>query len=101
MKIVLDEELRELLRKKKKNIISVEIAKSDHSDFEVSEIFLRLVSRDFADYLIKKKRCRELAAESGESVLLPAYKLEYEETVRFGLKKRGLFQKITWFGIKL
>ena len=93
--------LKAYLEGRKKQIISVEIASSDHSDFDVTEIFLRLVSEDFADYLIKKKNYRARTTEDGGTVLLPAYRLEYDDKVVFDLRTRWIFKHITYTGIRL
>ena len=56
MKVEYSPELLELLRSKKKRNISIEVASSDHSDIEVTEIFLRYVTDEFADYLVPHRR---------------------------------------------
>ena len=104
------EELLEHMTKKRRRVLSVEVASSNHSDFEVTEIFLRMVKDDFAQYLQEKKRYRARPlylrgadpdnAPAGE-VLLPPYKLEISEDVVFGLKKVLFFDKITMEGISL
>ena len=101
MTIELTPALKDYLKDRKKKIISVEIASSDHSDFEVTEIFLRLVSEDFADYLIKKKNYRPRKSEDGHTVLLPSYRLEYDDTIVFDLKTHWIFKRITYTGIRL
>ena len=65
-------ELGEYMKEKGKHVLSVEVASSDRSDFEVTELYLRLVKDDFAEYLKEKKRYRarplflEEAAAPGE-----------------------------------
>lgn len=55
MEIVYAPELLAYMKKRGKMNISVEVASSDHSDFEVTELYLRLVTDDFASYLTEKK----------------------------------------------
>ena len=112
------EELHYYMKKKRRRVLSVEVASSDRSDVEVTEIFLRLVKDDFAEYLKEKKRyrSRELylrepgaGAHPGNAsepipvgeVLLPPYKLEIAEDVVFGLKKILFFDKMTVDGVRL
>ena len=101
MEFVVTPELAEHMKKKKKTGIAIKIATSDHSDFDVTELFLQLVNDDFADYLKEKYNYRERTAESGERVLLPNYRLEYDRRVVFGLKKVFLFHKVTMDGVRL
>ena len=100
-------EFFEHMKKKQKTVVSVEVATSDTSDFDVSEIYLRFVRDDFASYLIESKHYRErdLYLEGGDEivgrVLLPKYRLEIDETVRFSLGHFWVFKKLEVEGIRL
>ena len=96
----IDPDLCEYMKRKRRPNIVVDVATSNTSDFEVSEIFLRLASDAQADYLIGKKKFRPREAEGGR-ILLPQYRLEYSETVRFGLRKRWMFRSLFYEGIQL
>ena len=100
MKVEYSPELLELLCSKKKRNISIEVASSDHSDIEVTEIFLRYVTDEFADYLVQKKKYRAVTTEIGR-ILLPNYRLEYDDTIRFYLKKVWIFRKLEVEGVRL
>ena len=100
MKVEHSPELLAYMQEKRRKTISVEVAKSDHSDFEVAEIYLRLVKDDFASYLKDKKRYRSVKTEEGE-LLLPPYVLEIDPVVRLCLKRRWVFRTITVDGIRL
>ena len=93
--------LEAYLKNRKRHIISIEVASSDHSDFDVTEIFLRLVTDDFASYLIDKKNYRQRLSEEGVPILLPSYHLEYDDIVTFDVRKWLFFNKVTYSGIKL
>ena len=80
--------------------IAVEVASSDHSDFEVTEIYCRYVRESFADYLVEKKQYRSVGTEVGR-VLLPPYRLVYGETLRFFLKKYWIFRQLAVEGVSL
>jgi hypothetical protein len=86
------------MKEKGKDTIAVEVVTSDYSDFEISELYVHLVDEKQAQYFIKKKRYIPVQTEFGE-VLLPPFRLDCEDTVRFGLKKRWLFNSITYAGI--
>ena len=100
MRFVFEPALTEYMKKKKKTVLCVEVASSDHSDIEIAEIYLRLADDRFAAYLLEKKRYREMPAEGGR-VLLTPYRLSYDETVTFSLKKQFFFHRITFDGIRL
>ena len=101
MTIELTPALKAHLKDKKRHIITVEVATTDHSDFDVAEIYIRLVTDEFARYLIAKKGYRARETADGETILLPSYHLEYETTVTFDIKKSLFFNKIVYTGIKL
>ena len=100
MEFYYTEELLEYMRKKGKKNISVEVASSDRSDFEVTELYYRFVKDDFALYLRDKQRYVLKETEVGY-VLLPPYRLHYEEKVTFGLKRFWIFRSLTAEGIRL
>ncbi|MCR5652048.1 MAG: hypothetical protein K6F86_12820 [Lachnospiraceae bacterium] len=93
-------ELLEYMQRKGKKHIAVEVASSDHSDFEVTELYFRFVSEKYAYYLRDSKRY-VLKETSVGFILLPPYRLHYEDTVTFGLKKFLIFNSITQTGISL
>ncbi|MBR2527991.1 MAG: hypothetical protein IKE58_05950 [Blautia sp.] len=93
-------ELLAYMKEKGRKNISVEVASSHASDFEVTEIFLRFVRDSQADYLCRKQRYRSIQTEIGR-VLLPPYRLEYDDTITFGLKKYWIFRHVTFDGIRL
>ncbi len=100
MNIIYTDDLLDYMNKKKRRNISVEVAVSNNSDFDVAEIYLRLVTDDFAVYLRDKKNYRAIQAQAG-LVLLPPYRLEYEQTVTFKLKKYWIFKALAQEGISL
>ena len=116
MRFVCTEEVEKRLRSGKRPCIVIEVARSDHSDFDVTELFLRTCTTEHAQYLTGKKRYRmyPLEAESAVSaadgraegapllqVLLPPYYLEYDPVVRFYLKKTWLFRQLRVEGVRL
>ncbi len=92
---------------KGRQTIAVEVASSDRSDFEVTELYVRLPRENFARYLIEKKGYREevLLAEEVRApvgrVLLPPYRLVMEEEIRFDLKNILFYHRIVMDGIRL
>ncbi len=115
MDIQCTKELADYLKRKGKQHIVVDVATSNASDFEVSEIFLRMADDANADYLIRKKRFRampfritgedtgqeEKGKEKAGKVLLPPYRLEYDSVVIFDVKKGWFFWHLTVQGIRL
>lgn len=87
------------MQEKGKRIIVVEVAQAD-GDFEVTELHVHFTDEKQAELFKKRKNFHAFPTELGE-VLLPNYRLEYEDTVTFGLKKVLLWNTVTQTGIKL
>jgi len=96
---IIEPELREWLREKDHTVIAVEIDSSSRCDFEVQEFHIRAVTKKHAAAMEKQKGMHRRQAEDGTEILLPNYRLEYEQEVRFGLKKVLCFHIITQTGI--
>ena len=105
MRITISENLKNHLQHKNKRNIVVEVATTDHSDFDVTEIFIRLCDYSHRDYLKEKKGYREFPIEgipqNHMAVLIKPYRLEIGPEVSFDLTKKFIFNKITYEGIKL
>lgn len=100
MEFYYTEDLLEFMKKKGRKNIAVEVASSDRSDFEVTELYCRFVKDDYALYLRDRQRYVLKETEVGY-VLLPPYRLHYEEKVTFGLKSFWIFHSITITGVEL
>lgn len=99
MTFVYEAPLLEYMKKKEMSSIAVEVI-SSNSDFEVTELYVHLMKDRQAEYFKQKKGFRGIVTEHGE-VLLPPYRLEYSDTITFGLKKLWIFYGISYTGIKL
>ena len=99
MTFVYEAPLLEYMEKKGMTSIAVEVI-SSNSDFEVTELHVHLVRDSQAEYFKRKKGFRGIPTEHGE-VLLPSYRLEYADTITFGLTKFWIFHGIRYSGIKL
>ena len=92
-------ELLSYMKAKNKRHIAVEVAKADHSDFDVTELYYRFVTDRMLEDL-EARRYRIHETDTGK-VALPPYILQYSDTVTFGLKKVMFFHSITCEGISL
>ena len=105
MTITVTPKLKEYLDGKKKKNIVVEVATTDTSDFDVSEIFIRLCDHKHRDYLIEKQGYIEKPVENIErdefSVLFKPYKMAISPEIVFDLKEIWMFKKIVFSGIEL
>ena len=101
MTFTVEQELLEFLEKRKNKVLAVEIAGSSGSDFEVSELHIRTVSEKQAERMIRLNGCHPRETTEGIKVLLPNYRLEYADTITFGLKKILCFHVVTCRGITL
>ena len=100
MNFVIDEALKEHMKHVGKLNIVVELVTAETSDIEISELHVYLADDKQAKLLKEKKRYRGKETEIGE-VLLPAFPLQCEETVRFRLKKFLCFKMVGYEGIKI
>ena len=100
MKIECDASLRAYMDEKGMHTIAVEVMSSQNSDFEVTELYVHLIRDRQVSYFKEKKRFRSVAWEGGV-VLLPPYRLEYDETIRFTLKRFWIFRSVAQTGIRL
>ncbi|MBR3294539.1 MAG: hypothetical protein IKI69_09000 [Oscillospiraceae bacterium] len=100
MTIIYDEALREYMAKKGLRTIAVEVISTQNSDLDVTELYVHLIPEKRAAYFKEKKHFRAVQGELGE-LLLPPYHLEYDETIRFFLKKLLFFRSVGYEGIRL
>jgi hypothetical protein len=100
MEFIYDAELQTYMREKNKRNIIVEVATSDSSDFEVTELHVHFVNEKQSEFFKNKKHFRSIATELGE-VLLPPYRLEYEPVITFHLKKFLFIPYVAQEGISL
>lgn len=100
MEFVYEPALQEYMRKKKKTAVVIEVVTSNCSDFEITELHVHLANEKQAEFFRQKKGFQSRMTPEGE-VLLPPYRLDYEETVTFGLKTFLGFGMLTYRGVKL
>ena len=100
MTFVYEAPLLEHMKRKGMSSIAVEVISSSNSDFEVTELYVHLIKDKQAEYFKAKKKFRGISTEHGE-VLLPPYRLEYSDTITFGLKSFWIFHSIRYEGIRL
>ena len=98
MKFIYEDELKAYMKEKGKKNIIVEVVTISNSEIEISELHIHFVDDRQPDIFKKKHRYRGVETEMGE-VLLPHYKLNYEEEIVFGLKKFLCFRSISYSGI--
>lgn len=100
MKFVYTSELLKYMAQKKQNTLVVEVVEANHTDIEFTDLHIHFVNKRMADIFKTERKYRSVPTEHGE-VLLPRYKLEYDETITFDLKKVFLFHSVTCTGIRL
>lgn len=91
--------LQEYMRKKGKKNIVVETVTSNCSDIEITELHVHLIDEAQTALFKTKRRYFSRTTEMGE-VLLPPYKLTYDDTVTFGLKSFLGFKYVSYQGIR-
>ncbi len=100
MNFIIEDTLKEHMERVGKKNIVVELVTADTSDIEISELHVYLADDKQAGFFKEKKRYRGRETEVGE-VLLPPFPLQYEEEVRFWLKKFWCFKFVGYEGIKI
>ena len=98
MKFIYEEELKAYMRQKNYRNIVIEVVIINNSEIEISELHVHFVDERQTDYFKTKKQYYSVNTDMGE-VLLPRYKLNYEEEIVFGLKKFWIFKSIAYKGI--
>jgi len=93
-------ELIEYMKQKGRNVIIVELVSIDHSDIEMTDIHVYLANERQVRLFKEEKKYKSVQTSHGE-VLLPQYKFEMAETVKFGLKSFWIFKSVTYEGIKI
>ncbi len=101
MKTEYSAELIEYMKKHKKSVILVDIASSNTSDFDVTELYLRFITDKHADRLLGENRgYRAIEAPVGR-LIFPPYHMHIADTVRIYLKRVLFFYMIKCEGLKL
>lgn len=100
MKFVYDPDLLAYMEQKNRKNIVVEVVSANHSDIEITELHVHLVNERLTKFFKEEKKFHSILTEAGE-VLLPNYKLEYDETITFGLKNFLGFKSVTYKGIRV
>ena len=92
--------LRGYMEKKGLDTLVVEVVSSS-SDFEITELYIHLIRpRQAEDF--RRRRYRSAPLEDGPGmVLLPPYRLEYDDSVVFDLRKFWVFHGIRAAGVRL
>lgn len=98
MEFVYEPALIEYMQKKKKSIIVVEEVTINNSDIEITELHVHLIDERRANDF-KAKRYRSVKTNEGE-VLLPPFKLKYNDVITFGLKSFLGIKYVSYKGIK-
>ncbi len=98
MKFIYEEDLKAyMLETGKKNIV-VEVVMINNSEIEINELHVHFIDERQTEIFKTKHRYYGIQTDMGE-VLLPRYKLNYENEIVFGLKKFLCFKSISYKGI--
>ena len=80
--------------------IIVEIAQSDSSDFEVTELHIHFVTEKQAAGFVQRRGFHPVRTDCC-TVYLPNYRLTYADSVTFDLRSIGPFHTVRCEGISL
>lgn len=100
MKFVYKPELIEYMKEKGHKNIVVELVQINNSEIEIAELHVHFVDERQTDIYKNKKQYYSVSTEIGE-VLLPHFKLTFDDEIILGLKKIWIFKSISYRGIKI
>ena len=100
MKFVYEPELIEYMNEKGHKNIIVELVQINNSEIEIAELHVHFVDERQTEIFKTKKQYSSVTTEMGE-VLLPHFKLTFEDEIIFGLKKFLIFKSISYKGIAI
>lgn len=100
MKFVYEPELIEYMKEKGHKNIVAELVQINNSEIEIAELHVHFVDAKQSEIFKTKKQYYSVSTEIGE-VLLPRFKLTFDEEIVFGLKKFWIFKSISYKGIKI
>ena len=100
MKFVYEPELIEYMNEKGHKNIIVELVQINNSEIEITELHVHFVDERQTEIFKTKKQYSGVTTDMGE-VLLPHFKLTFDDEVVFGLKKFWIFRSISYKGIKI
>mgnify|MGYP007101866978 CR=1 FL=1 len=99
MNFVYGPALLEHMEKRGLSTVCVEVVTAN-ADIDFTELYVHLVKPGQAEEFISRKKYREIKTDHG-AVLLPPYRLEYDDTVTLELKKTWIFHSVRCEGIRL
>lgn len=100
MNFIYEPELVEYMKEKGHKNIVVELVQINNSEIEIAELHVHFVDEIQTDIYKNKKQYYSVNTEMGE-VLLPRFKLSFDEEIVFGLKKFWIFKSVSYKGIKI
>ncbi len=101
MNIEYSKELIEYMKKRGKSVILVDIASSNTSDFDVTELYLRFITDKHADRLLDENKGYRTEEAPFGRMIFPPYHMHIDDTVKIGLKRFLFFNMIRYEGLKL
>ena len=100
MNFVYEPELIEYMQEKGYRNIVVELVQINNSEIEICELHVHFVDERQTEIFKNKKQYYSVNTDVGE-VLLPHFKLTFEDKIIFGLKKFWIFKSISYKGIMI
>ncbi|MGN0161633.1 MAG: hypothetical protein ACI4AQ_09630 [Lachnospiraceae bacterium] len=100
MKFEYSDRLKEYIANNKKKNIVIEVVVCNNSEIEIAELHVYLIDDKRARYFKEKQGYGFVTTQVGE-VLIPKFKLTYDEVVSFDLKKVLFFHMLTYKGVVL
>lgn len=95
-----EEELKEYMKQKNKKNIIVEVVTINNSEIEITELHVHFINEKQTEFYKTKKNYRSIETEMGE-VLLPCFKLQYDEEIVLGLKSFLGIKSLSYKGITI
>ena len=101
MTIIYSDELIEYMKQRGRECILVDIASSNTSDLDVTEMYLRFISDKHADRLLNMNKGYRAEPAPVGRLIFPPYHMHIAETVRVHLKSFLFIKWLKQEGLKL
>lgn len=100
MRFEYTDRLVEFMAKKKKKNIIIEVVVCNNSEIEIADLHVYLIDDKRARYFKEKEGYGFVKTPVGE-VLIPKFKLKYDEVIYFDLKSILFFSMVSYRGVVL
>lgn len=101
MNIIYDDALCEYMKRRNKSVILVDIASSNTSDFDVTEMYMRFISTGHAERLLSSNKGYRREEAPVGCMIFPPYHMHIADKVVLSLRSFLFIKWIKYEGLRL